>query len=334
MAIMQGTEPAISYFLLGATMSTKQRVLCGGGTSAFSGLAQLGFLPILLLNFTSHALAEEPQTIALWPDGLPVVKDSGEKNEEIQDDRIGRKITRIAKPQLTFHAAETAARAAACVVIFPGGGYNILAYDLEGKEVALWLNSVGVHAAIVHYRVPRSKDEAKHVAPLRDAQRAIRLVRQRASEWGIDAKRVGVLGFSAGGHLAAVASTNDHVSTYPLGDAADKLSCRPDFTVLVYPAYLNGKVSSNSLTLSDEVAVDEQTPPAIMIHAGDDRVSPVNSVAYFMALRAAKVEAELHIYPSGGHGYGLRPSKHAVTSWPNVVERWLRHIDVLPGDTK
>jgi acetyl esterase/lipase len=316
-------------------MSTNQRVLPRALASTIAerdlrGVLWRGILVSLLATFATDAHADQPLTISLWPDGLPVVKDTGGQNEETQDSRIGRKVTRVVNPKLTFHSAGSDGGSQACVVILPGGGYNILAYDLEGKEVAEWLNSIGVHAAIVHYRVPRSKTEAKHLPPLRDAQRALRLVRQHASEWSVDPRRVGVLGFSAGGHLAAVASTNDQLRTYPLTDAADKLSCRPDFTVLVYPAYLNGEPKSNSLTLAEEVAVDEKTPPAIMIHAGDDRVSPVNSVAYFMALRKAKVNAELHIYPSGGHGYGLRPSKHAVTNWPTVVERWLRHLDVLP----
>jgi acetyl esterase/lipase len=157
----------------------------------------------------------------------------------------------------------------------------------------------------------------------------MRVVRAHAEQWKIDGKKIGILGFSAGGHLAAVASTNHKTETYSPSDDADKLSCRPDFTVLVYPAYLNGEPHNDSLELKGEVPVDKDTPPAIMIHANDDGVSPINSVAYYLALRKAKVPVELHIFPSGGHGYGLRSTKHAVTGWPTLVARWMKTIDVL-----
>lgn len=289
-------------------------------------LTTIGLLAILV---QASGNAAELETFSLWPDGTPVAKYDSNENVEVTDERIGRKINRVVDPKLTFHPAPADKNTGACVVICPGGGYNILAYDLEGKEVAEWLNGIGVNAAIVHYRVPRSKTEPKHLPPLRDAQRAIRIVRAHAQHWKLDAKKIGVLGFSAGGHLAAVTSTNHTKETYPAADDADKLSCRPDFTVLIYPAYLNGEPHNDSLELKEEVPVDKDTPPAIMIHANNDPVSPINSVAYYLALRKAKVEAELHIFPSGGHGYGLRPSKHAVTGWPVMVERWMKHIEMI-----
>jgi acetyl esterase/lipase len=292
----------------------------------FTSFVNIVAIGSILLTVVGSARGEE--TLSLWPNGNPVVKAEGE-NEEIIDEGIGRKITKVVEPKVTYYPAPADKNTGACVVICPGGGYSILAYDLEGKEVADWLNGIGVNAAVVHYRVPRSKAEAKHEPPLRDTQRAIRVVRGHAEQWKLDVKRIGVLGFSAGGHLAAVASTNHKSETYEASDEFDKLSTRPDFTVLVYPAYLNGEPHNDSLELKEEVPVDKDTPPAIMIHANDDRVSPINSVAYYLALRKAKVPAELHIFPSGGHGYGLRPSQHAVTGWPAIVERWMRHIEVI-----
>lgn len=281
-------------------------------------------------NVGDSVSAAEFETISLWPSGTPVAKYDATENAEVDDQRIGRKVTRVVDPKLTFHPAPADKNTGACVVICPGGGYNILAYDLEGKEVAEWLNGIGVNAAVVQYRVPRAKTEAKHLPPLRDAQRAVRLVRAHAEHWEIDVKKIGILGFSAGGHLAAVASTNHKKETYKASDDVDTQSCRPDFTVLVYPAYLNGEPHNDSLDLKEEVPVDKDTPPAIMIHANDDGVSPINSVAYYLALRKAKIPVELHIFPSGGHGYGLRPSKHAVTGWPVFVERWMKHIQMIP----
>lgn len=283
----------------------------------------------LTLCWSPLLAAAEPTTLSLWPAGPPDAQYDVAENEEVDDQRIGRKITRVVDPKLTFYPAPADKNSGACVVVCPGGGYHILAYDLEGKEVAQWLNSIGVNAAVVHYRVPRSKTEAKHLPPLRDAQRALRVVRQHADKWKLDRKRIGILGFSAGGHLAAVTSMEHRQVTYEPIDGADELSCRPDFTVLVYPAYLNGEPHNDSLELTGEFRVDATTPPAIMIHANDDRVSPINSVAYYLALRKAKVPVELHIFPSGGHGYGLRPSDHAVTGWPKLVERWMKHLQVI-----
>ena len=154
-----------------------------------------------------------------------------------------------------------------------------------------------------------------------DVQRAIRVVRSRAEEFSIDPKRVGVLGFSAGGHLAAMGSTRYQKSDYQPIDKADKMSCRPDFSVLVYAAYLN---KENSIELGEDFNVDDKTPPAILIHTGDDRVSSLGPVAYYAALKKAKVSSELHIFPKGGHGYGLRPSENAVSKWPKLVDGWLK----------
>ena len=242
------------------------------------------------------------------------------------DKRIGERVTRVTRPMITVHSPPPEKNCGAAVVICPGGGYNILAYDLEGTEVARWLNGVGVTAAVLHYRVPRAKDRPKHELPLVDVQRAIRLVRSRAKEFEVDSGRIGVLGFSAGGHLAAMASTAHESKTYEPIDEHDRVSCRPDFSVLVYPAYLNRKGTAE---LSPEVKVDDSVPPAILIHTSDDGVSSLGSVAYYSALKRSGVNAELHIFPRGGHGYGLRPSNYPVSRWPQIVEGWMKTSGIL-----
>jgi acetyl esterase/lipase len=214
------------------------------------------------------------------------------------------------------------------VVVFPGGGYTILAMDLEGTEVCQWLNSLGVNCALVKYRVPVRAGLPRHGPPLQDAQRAVGMVRYRAAVWGLDPKRIGVLGFSAGGHLAAALSTNFDTRTYDAVDDADKLSCRPDFTLLIYPAYLTTK-SDQGPKLAPELKVTAHTPPSFLIQAEDDSVGVENSLVYYAALRAARVPAEAHLFPIGGHGYGLRSTPQPITGWPHLAEAWLRSLGVL-----
>lgn len=264
----------------------------------------------------------QPVQLVLWGDQIPGLAE-GEKPEIIseQDARIGEKVTRVTRPMISVYAPPPEKNNGAAVIICPGGGYHILAYDLEGTEVARWLNQLGVTGIVLHYRVPRSKDRPKHELPLMDLQRAIRVVRGHAADWGIDPRRLGVLGFSAGGHLAAAASTRYEKSNYEPVDAADELSCRPDFSVLVYPGYLNRE---GTLELQEELIVDARTPPAILIHTSDDNVSSLGSVAYYAALKQAGVPAALHIFPAGGHGYGLRPSQDAVSGWPELVAGFLK----------
>jgi acetyl esterase/lipase len=218
----------------------------------------------------------------------------------------------------------------AAVVVFPGGGYQILAIDLEGTEVCDWLNSVGVTCVLVKYRVPNTGPYPKSPAALQDAQRALGLVRQHAAEWGIDSKRIGVLGFSAGAHLSAALSTHYDKRLYDSVDAADQLSCRPDFAVIVYPGYL--ALADQGMAPNPEIHPTADTPPSFIVQAEDDPVHVENALVYFAALKNAKVAAELHIYAQGGHGYGLRPTALPVTTWPRSVEQWLRTIHVLPQE--
>ncbi len=195
--------------------------------------------------------------------------------------------------------------------------------------MARWLNSLGVTGILLKYRVPRRPGTAKDAPPrqaLMDAQRALSLVRGRAKEWGIDPRRIGMLGFSAGGHLTAWASTNFDRRAYEPADAVDKVSCRPDFAVLVYPAYLVAKEKDE---LSPEVRVTKETPPMFLAHAGDDPFRPQNSVLTYLALKRVGVPAELHVYASGGHGFGLRPSDRPCSTWPQRCGEWLKDQGLL-----
>jgi acetyl esterase/lipase len=275
---------------------------------------------------------EPTETIALWPGAVPgEVK--GEVGEEgAKPNRPGsKKIIRIAnvsKPTIALFPAPKDTATGAAVVVCPGGGYTILAYDLEGSEVCEWLNSIGVTGILLKYRVPRRNRREKHDAPLQDAQRAMGIARSKAKAWGIDPKRIGILGFSAGGHLTASTLTNHDKRTYERVDAADDLSCRPDFGILVYPAYLVDKETKSKL--EPEIRVTKDTPPCFFAHAGDDRIPAEGSVQMYLALRRAGVKGnELHVYPKGGHGYGLRPSDHPVVTWPARAGAWMKAMGWL-----
>jgi acetyl esterase/lipase len=235
----------------------------------------------------------------------------------------------VSSPTMTLYRAPADGNTGATVLVFPGGGYNILAMDLEGTEVCQWLNSLGVNCALVKYRVPVRAGLPRYGPPLQDAQRALGMVRYRAAGWGLDPKRIGILGFSAGGHLVAALSTNFDTRTYPAVDDADKVSCRPDFTLLIYPAYLASK-GDQAPALAPELKVTANTPPSFLIQAEDDSVGVENTLVYYAALRAARVPAEAHLYPIGGHGYGLRATLKPITGWPRLAEAWLRSLGVLP----
>ena len=284
-------------------------------------------LPLILLAAASARAAEKPQTLEVWPGKVPgETGDIGE--EKVLPPREGEapviRLTNVTRPTITLYRPRPEKNTGAAVLICPGGGYHILAMDLEGEEVAAWLNTIGVTGIVLKYRVPARKGQPRHLAPLQDAQRAMSLVRARAGEWGIDPGRIGILGFSAGGHLAAATSTNHDRRQYEAADAIDKLGCRPDFTVLLYPAYL---FKDNAFT--PEIRVGAETPPAFLVHAGDDRISSENSVQYCLGLRRAKVPAELHVFGSGGHGFGLRPSDQPVSGWPRLCEAWMKGRGLL-----
>jgi acetyl esterase/lipase len=288
----------------------------------------------------SFAADERPagapsEPISLWPavapgdkPGMPEEKDETKHNPKAKPGTEVIRLGNVSKPTITlFRPAADKANGAA-VIVCPGGGYSILAWDLEGTEVCEWLNSIGVTGVLLKYRVP-GRGEQRHSASLQDAQRAIGMVRSRAKEWGIDPRRIGILGFSAGGHLAATASNTIAKRTYPAVDDADKESCRPNFTILVYPAYLD--VKNDVQRLPPEVKVTADTPPAFVVMTEDDPVHVESAMAYALALKNAKIPVELHIFPDGGHGYGLRPSPHAVSHWPELAATWMKQRGLLKG---
>jgi acetyl esterase/lipase len=265
--------------------------------------------------------------IRLWEGNAPgEIGPVGEEKDQSKPGQglvAGKPVIRLGNvtdPMIEVYRAPADKNTGTAVVVCPGGGYNILAYDLEGKEVCEWLNSQGVTGILLKYRVPAKRDTPRQAAPLQDAQRAMSMVRHRAKEWGIDPVRVGILGFSAGGHLAASASNAERA--YPAKDAVDEQKHRPDFTVLIYPAYLAAK--DNAAVLASDLKVDGTNPPTFMAISQDDAVKVEGTFVYGLALKAAKVPWELHVYPVGGHGYGLRRTEKVVTSWPDRLADWMR----------
>ena len=257
-------------------------------------------------------------------------------------------VTRVAEPTLTVYSPR-GKNTGAAVLVCPGGGYQILAIDLEGTEICDWLNSRGITAVLLKYRVPGSgpywDDEhncrvnPKEPRALEDAQRALRLVRFHAAEWHVDPHKIGVMGFSAGGHIAAGTSTRFDEHLYPPVDDADKESCRPDFAVACYPGHLwvhededTTHKGAEKLELHSDIHVTAQTSPTFLLQAENDDIDGVEqSLTYYVALKQAKVPVEMHLYAQGGHAFGLRPTEFPITTnWPSLVETWLRTIGMLP----
>lgn len=272
-----------------------------------------------------RVLAADGNTeLKLWPHGAPgeTGKIGPERELAPRGEKEVIRLTGVSEPTITLYRPP-ASRANGCaVMVCPGGGYHILAMDLEGTEVADWLNTIGVTAVLLKYRVPRRDPAHPYRAPLQDAQRGLRLVRKNAEKWGIDPQRLGILGFSAGGNLTVMAGTHWDETTYESVDDADQLSCRPDFLVPIYPAYLFDE--QDKTRLGPQVRVTEQTPPTFIAIAHDDQDRSVYAALFYVALKRAGVPAELHIYSQGGHGYGLRPSDNPVSRWPQRCEDWLR----------
>ena len=276
-------------------------------------------------------------TLNIWPHRAPGAQPNPPPEADTttaKDNLIAGKplirLGNVSAPTLTLYTP-AGNNTGAAVVVFPGGGYRILAIDLEGTEVCDWLNSEGITCVLLKYRVPDTGPYPKSDAALQDAQRALSIVRAHAAEWHIDPHRIGVLGFSAGGHLAAALSTHFDKRLYDPIDSADELSCRPDFAVIIYAGYL--AIAEQNFAPNADIHVTEQTPPTFLAQAEDDPVHVENSIVYFMALKNAKVSAEMHIYAQGGHGYGLRRTELPVTGWPKLVETWLHTIQVLPTAT-
>ncbi len=239
------------------------------------------------------------------------------------------RITNVTQPTLTVFRPNPKLDTGAAVLIAPGGGYSILAWDLEGLEVAQWLNSIGVTGIVLKYRVPRrpgSDNKKFPIQPLMDAQRSLRLIRSKAKEWHLDPNRIGMLGFSAGGHLTAVSATRYKTPSYDKIDSVDEFSCRPDFAVMVYPG---GLIQGAKNELKSEIPVSAETPKCFFVHAQNDPGKCDNSIAMFLELKKMKVDSELHIYTSGGHGFGLRKSPHACCTWPDRCYEWMKNQGFL-----
>ena len=282
--------------------------------------------------------------VPIWPGVPPDAKQSpGAEivtttlNDRLVAGRPWTYISNVSQPTLTVYSPK-GKNTGAAVVVFPGGGYQILAIDLEGMEVCDWLTSAGITCVLLKYRVPNSGPSwdqlcgcdrtTKSSMPLEDAQRTLGLVRFHAAEWHIDPHKIGVLGFSAGGHLVAAVSTHFERRVYRAVDAADQESCRPDFAVALYPGHL--WIDYHKFELNPQIRVTRNTPPTLLLQAENDNVDDVNnSLVYYRALKNAGVPVEMHLYPEGRHAFGLRQTKLPVTGWPRLVETWLQTIAMI-----
>ncbi|WP_156113385.1 alpha/beta hydrolase [Wocania ichthyoenteri] len=259
------------------------------------------------------------ERIYLWTNNAP--EETEAKHDAFQTEDISNNVTRltnVTNPIMEVFTPDPDKNNGASVIICPGGGYQILAIDLEGYEIAKWLNKLGFTVFVLQYRVPGNQ-----LGALNDIQRAIRITRSKSKDYNFNPEKIGVLGFSAGGSLSARASTNFNKETYKKSDKIDKYSCRPNFAVLIYPAYLN-KGENNKIT--PELTITDQTPPMFIFATTDDAYSNKGSLVLSKALMDFKIPVELHILESGGHGYGLRKGNIAAETWPVLAEKWLKNI--------
>src|SRR5262245_32086474 len=290
---------------------------------------------------TSPAVgAEQPLVAYHWPGKVPdepgtigeekIVMSPKLDRKQVEVTESTRMLTNVTKPSVTVYQPAKEKDTGAAVLICPGGGYWNLYWELEGEEVATWLNALGGTGIILKYRVPRRPDEVKGEParrPLQDAQRAVRLVRSRAKEWGIDPERIGLVGFSAGGHLAIATATSFEKRTYDAQDDIDKISSRPTFAILAYTGYLKAKDKDE---LAPGLSIPKGTPPVFLVHGGDDLISnPEHSVFMYLALKRANVPAELHVYGSTAHDFGIRQGDRPYGAWTRACADWMRHQGFL-----
>ena len=288
---------------------------------------------------------ESPAIIEVWPGEPP--EESGNigpervrmspklDRKQVEVTESTRLITDVTKPTLTICRPPKDKDMGTAILICPGGGYWDLYWELEGEEVAAWLNSIGVTGIILKYRVPRRPDEPQGEParrPLQDAQRAVSLVRSKAGAWNLNPRRIGMVGFSAGGHLAIATATGFEQRTYEPHDAIDQVSCRPDFAIAVYSGYLKAKDKDE---LAAGLRVPPGTPPVFLAHGGEDIISPPeNSVLMYLALKRAGVPAELHVYAGAAHDFGVRASDQPCTTWTGACANWLRHLGFLEAPAR
>ncbi|BAU55767.1 alpha/beta hydrolase [Mucilaginibacter gotjawali] len=286
------------------------------------------YLLIIACSMSVIAKAQVPAEIRLWPQNRLIDTANGHKlvehdlskpGEELVAGKDVIRLAEVTNPTIKIFTPKNPNGTA--VIVCPGGGYYILALDLEGTELCNWYNSIGVTAILLKYRVPAPPGKLRYELPLQDAQRAVGLVRSNAAKWGIKPDHIGIMGFSAGGHLSALVSNSYAKRTYEQVDEADNESCRPDFTILVYPAYLvNDKEDGK---LAPEIQVSANTPPTFIMQTEDDPINVENALYYYLALKKAGVSAEMHLYPSGGHGYGIRNKTGGTAVYPQLIEKWL-----------
>lgn len=283
------------------------------------------------LSITTGFLFAQKITLPLWPHGAP---GAAVPNKEFTapSDRVvaGRKFTyvkEVSRPALSVYPPN-GKNSGAAILVFPGGAYQRLAYDLEGTEVCDWLDSIGVTCVLVKYRVPFDHHFPEQVEDLEDAQEAMRLTRAHAAEWHIDPQRIGALGFSAGAHLSVILGNHPDFKPDGAPDTPEsKIDARPNFVLIIYPGYLSNGPEHTGVAAS--LGVSANTPPSFLIQTEDDPVHVENSLLYFRALKDAKVKAEMHIFAEGGHGYGMRPTDLPVSHWPALATTWLHTIHIL-----
>ncbi|MEM7453945.1 MAG: alpha/beta hydrolase [Planctomycetota bacterium] len=274
----------------------------------------------------------EKPVLAVWPDGFlppdarPV---SDDRIAELKEQETEERVTYVERATLTVYEAPAETSNGCSVIVCPGGGYGILAWSKEGLELAEWFNSIGVTAFVLKYRVPRRDPERIHHEPLQDLQRAIRLIRSNAPQWNIDPDRIGVLGFSAGGHLTLMSGFHFDQNSYEPIDEIDQASSRPDYLCPIYAAYLGNDYRDDTAELGDLVNVTPRTPPTFMAVTADDKMRGAQAALLMARLIENEVPAELHVYSKGGHGYGIRPGANPVSSWHHRLEEWMRASGLL-----
>ncbi len=281
------------------------------------------FLSPLVL--AASLAAAEPITLKLWPEGVPEKPDfKPEPETDVKKEDGIRRVSHVSDPSLTVYKAPNPNGTA--VLICPGGGYNILAIEHEGTQVSDYLNTLGVTGIVLKYRVPRRDPVKPYEAPLQDAQRAMGLIRKNAADWGIKPDRIGILGFSAGGNLCLMTALHPNERTYRANPEVD-LDARPSFVIPVYPAYLTEE--KNDFALRPEIAVTRESPPICLVHAGDDRITSAGSALVYLEYKKLGIPAELHVYSSGGHGFGMKPGDKPVNQWHVRVGEWLKSLGML-----